>query len=84
MSVLLGREVSELAWFGAKLPTCFGGLGRGFAAQAPHPEIAAALAAKTYLLLSGVAVDKNARVTNALNSPLGLGAWASAVDLHLA
>ena len=47
MSVLLGREVSELAWFGAKLPTCFGGLGRGFAAQAPHPEIAAALAAKT-------------------------------------
>ena len=84
MSVLLGSEVSELAWERAKLPTCFGGLGirvaqMGFAAQATywsavdlhkavmsnicealnrpirvmHPEIAAALAAKTDLLLSG-------------------------------
>ena len=37
--VLLGSEVSELAWKRAKLPTCFGGLGirvarMGFAAQA--------------------------------------------------
>ena len=94
MSVLLGSEVSELAWERAKLPTCFGGLGirvaqTGFAAQAtywsavvlhkavmtnicealsrpirePHPGIAAALAAKTDLLLSGFAVDEHARVT---------------------
>ena len=39
MSVLLGSEVSELAWERAKLPTCLGGLGirvaqMGFAAQA--------------------------------------------------
>ena len=39
MSVLLGSEVSELAWERAKLPTCFGGLGirvaqMGFVAQA--------------------------------------------------
>ena len=27
MSVLLGSEVSELAWERAKLPSCFGGLG---------------------------------------------------------
>ena len=41
MSVLLGSEVSELAWERAKLPTCFGGLGTrvaqmGFAAQATY------------------------------------------------
>ena len=41
MSVLLGSEVSELASEGAKLPTCFGGLGigvaqTGFAAQATY------------------------------------------------
>ena len=41
MSVLLGSEVSELAWERAKLPTCFGGQGirvaeMGFAAQAPY------------------------------------------------
>ena len=29
----------------------------------PHPEVASALAAKTDLLLSGVAVDEHARVT---------------------
>ena len=94
MSVLLGREVSELAWERAKLPTCFRGLGirvaqMDFAAQAtywsavdlhkavmtsicealnrpirePHPEVATALAAKTDLLLPGVAVDEHARVT---------------------
>ena len=93
VSVLLGSEVSELAWERAKLPTCFGGLGIrvaqvGFAAQATywsavdlhnavmtnicealnrptrevHPEIQAALAAKTGLLLSGVAVDEHARM----------------------
>ena len=37
--MLLGNEVSELAWERANLPTCFGGVGigvaqRGFAAQA--------------------------------------------------
>ena len=31
MSVLLGSEVSELAWERSKLPTCFGGLGIGVA-----------------------------------------------------
>ena len=41
MSVLLGSEVSELAWERAKLPMCFGGLGirvaqMGFAAQATY------------------------------------------------
>ena len=41
MSVLLGNEVSELAWERAKLSTCFGGLGirvaqEGFAAQATY------------------------------------------------
>ena len=41
MSVLLGSEVSELAWERAKLPTCYGGLGlrvaqMGFAAQATY------------------------------------------------
>ena len=39
LTVLLGSEVSELAWERAKLPTCFGGLRigvaqMGFAAQA--------------------------------------------------
>ena len=39
LSVLLGSDVSELAWERAKLPTCFGSLGirvaqMGFAAQA--------------------------------------------------
>ena len=84
MPMLLGSEVSELAWERAKLPTCFGGLRirvaqMGFAAQATywsavdlhkavmtnicealnrpiremHPEIAAALAAKTDLLVPG-------------------------------
>ena len=86
MSVLLGSEVSELAWERAKLSTCFGGLGirvaqMGFSAQATywsavdlhnealnrplrevHLEIAAALIAKTDLLLSAVAVDEHARV----------------------
>ena len=41
MSVLLGSEVSELAWERAKLPPCSGGLGirvaqTGFAAQATY------------------------------------------------
>ena len=41
MSVLLGSEVSEMAWERAKLPTCYGGLGirvaqMGFAAQATY------------------------------------------------
>ena len=41
LTVLLGSEVSELAWERAKLPTCFGGLGirvaqMGFAAQATY------------------------------------------------
>ena len=39
MSVLLGSEVSELAFERAKLPTCFGGLGTSvarFAAQATY------------------------------------------------
>ena len=94
MSVLLGSEVSELAWERAKLSTCFESLSiwvaqMGFAAQAtywsavdlhkavmtsicealnrptrePHPEVATALAAKTDLLLSGVAVDEHATVT---------------------
>ena len=94
LSVLLGSDVSELAWERAKLATRFGGLGirvaqMGFAAQAtywsavdlhkavmtnqcealnrpirePHPEVAGALAAKTDLLSSGVAVDEHARVT---------------------
>ena len=41
LSVLLGSAVSELAWEGAKLPTCFGGLGMrvaqmGSAAQATY------------------------------------------------
>ena len=39
--MLLGNEVSELAWERARLPTCFGGLGirvaqMGFAAQATY------------------------------------------------
>ena len=91
LSVLLGNDVSELAWERAKLPTCFGGLGikitqMGYAAQATYwpavdlrkavikehkrsteqtntREVATALAAKTDLLSSGVAVDKHARVT---------------------
>ena len=93
MSVLLGSEVSELAWGRRSSPRAFGGLGTrvaqmSFAAQAtywsavdlhksvmtsicealnrpmrePHPEVASALAAKTDLLLSGVAVDEHARV----------------------
>ena len=46
MSVLLGSEVSELAWERAKLPACFGGLGirsaqTGFAAQATRWSAAA-------------------------------------------
>ena len=41
MSVLLGSEVSEMAWERAKLPTCYGGLSirvaqMGFAAQATY------------------------------------------------
>ena len=90
MSVLLGSEVSELAWERAKLPTCFGSLGirfaqMGFATHAkywsavdlhkavmtstcealnrpirePLPEVATALAAKTDLLATGVAVDEH-------------------------
>ena len=41
LAVLLGSEVSELAWDRAKLPTCFGGLGirvaqMGFPSQATY------------------------------------------------
>ena len=41
MAVLLGSEVSEMAWERAKLPTCYGGLGlrvsqMGFTAQATY------------------------------------------------
>ena len=41
MAVLLGSEVSEMAWERAKLPSCFGGLGlrfahMGFTAQATY------------------------------------------------
>ena len=115
MSVLLGSEVSELAWERAKLPTCFGGLGirvaqTGFAAQATywsaldlhrsvmanlcealnrpmrelHPEVATALAAKTDLLLSGVAVGVCARVAieNEASKLYEAGPWV--VDMRAA
>ena len=82
MAVLLGSEVSEMAWERAKLPTCYGGLGlrcaqMGFTSQA------------TYWSAMDLHKAVMPRICEALNRPIRephpdvANALAAKADLHL-
>ena len=90
MAVLLGSEVSEMAWERAKLPTCYGGLGlrvaqMGFAAQATYwsaVDLHRAVMPRICEALNRPIREPHPDIVNALAAKVDLFLSGVAVDEH--